>query len=163
IIVTELPYMVKKRALIQKIADLVRDKKLDGISDLRDESDRKGMRIVIELKRDANAQVVLNKLYSQTEMQSSFGIILRALVDDQKQPKILTLREYIDEYLAFQEQVIRRRTNFDLRKALERSHLLEGLIVAQNNIDEVIQIIRNSYDDAKQRLMDRFSLDDVQA
>ena len=163
IIVTELPYMVKKRALIKKIADLVRDKKLDGISDLRDESDRKGMRIVIELKRDANAQVVLNKLYSQTEMQSSFGIILRALVDDQKQPKILTLREYIDEYLAFQEQVIRRRTNFDLRKALERSHLLEGLIVAQNNIDEVIQIIRNSYDDAKQRLMDRFSLDDVQA
>ncbi len=163
IIVTELPYMVKKRALIKKIADLVRDKKLDGISDLRDESDRKGMRIVIELKRDANAQVVLNKLYSQTEMQSSFGIILRALVDDQKQPKILTLREYIDEYLAFQEQVIRRRTNFDLRKALERSHLLEGLIVAQDNIDEVIQIIRNSYDDAKQRLMDRFSLDDVQA
>ena len=163
IIVTELPYMVKKRALIKKIADQVRDKKLDGISDLRDESDRNGMRVVIELKRDANAQVVLNKLYSQTEMQTTYGIILRALVDDQKQPKILSLRDYIDEYLAFQEQVIRRRTQFDLRKALERAHLLEGLIIAQDNIDEVIHIIRTSYDDAKQKLMDRFSLDDIQA
>ena len=163
IIVNELPYMVKKRALIKKIAELVRDKKLDGISDLRDETDRNGMRIVIELKRDANPQVVLNRLFAQTEMQSSFGIILRALVDDQKQPKILTLREYLDEYLAFQKQVIRRRTNYDLRKALERAHLLEGLIVAQDNIDEVIHIIRTSYDDAKQKLMDRFSLDDVQA
>ncbi len=163
IIVTELPYMVKKRALIKKIADQVRDKRIEGISDLRDESDRNGMRVVIELKRDANAQVVLNTLYSQTEMQTTYGIILRALVDDQKQPKILSLREYIDEYLAFQEQVIRRRTQFDLRKALERAHLLEGLIIAQDNIDEVIHIIRSSYDDAKQKLMDRFSLDDVQA
>ena len=163
IIVTELPYMIKKRALIKKIADQVRDKRLEGISDLRDESDRNGMRIVIELKRDANAQVVLNKLYSQTDMQTTFGIILRALVDDQKQPKILSLRDYIDEYLAFQEQVIRRRTQFDLKKALERAHLLEGLIIAQDNIDEVIQIIRTSYDDAKQKLMDRFTLDDVQA
>ncbi len=163
IVVTELPYMVKKRALIKKIAEQVRDKRLEGISDLRDETDRNGMRIVIELKRDANANVVLNKLFAQTEMQSTYGIIMRALVDDQKQPKILTLREYIDEYLAFQEQVIRRRTNFDLKKALERAHLLEGLITAQDNIDEVIQIIRTSYDNAKERLMERFSLDDIQA
>ena len=163
IVVTELPYMVKKRALIKKIAEQVRDKRLEGISDLRDETDRNGMRIVIELKRDANANVVLNKLFAQTEMQSTYGIIMRALVDDQKQPKILTLKEYIDEYLAFQEQVIRRRTNFDLKKALERAHLLEGLITAQDNIDEVIQIIRSSYDNAKERLMERFSLDDIQA
>ncbi len=163
IVVTELPYMVKKRALIKKIAEQVRDKRLEGISDLRDETDRNGMRIVIELKRDANANVVLNKLFAQTEMQSTYGIIMRALVDDQKQPKILTLKEYIDEYLAFQEQVIRRRTNFDLKKALERAHLLEGLITAQDNIDEVIQIIRTSYDNAKERLMERFSLDDIQA
>ncbi len=163
IIVSELPYTVKKRALIKKIADQVRDKRLEGISDLRDESDRNGMRIVIELKRDANAQVVLNRLYSQTELQITFGIIMRALVDDQKQPKILSLREYIDEYLAFQKQVIRRRTQFDLNKALERAHLLEGLIIAQDNIDEVISIIRNSYDNAKERLMERFGLDDVQA
>ena len=163
IIVSELPYMVKKRALIKKIADQVRDKKLDGITDLRDETDRNGMRIVIELRRDANAQVILNKLFAQTEMQSSFGIIIRALVDDQKQPKILTLRNYLDEYLAFQKQVIRRRTQFDLNKAQERAHLLEGLLIAQDNIDEVIHIIRTSYDDAKERLMNRFSLDDVQA
>ncbi len=163
IIVSELPYLVKKRALIKKIAEQVRDKRIDGISDLRDETDKNGMRIVIELKRDANAQVILNKLFSQTEMQSTFGIIIRALVDDQKQPKILTLRNYIDEYLAFQEQVIRRRTQFDLRKALERAHLLEGLITAQDNIDEVIRIIRTSYDEARERLMERFSLDEVQA
>lgn len=163
IIVTELPYMVKKRALIKKIADQVREKRLDGISDLRDESDKNGMRIVIELKRDANAQVVLNKLYAQTDMQSSFGVIMRALVDDQKQPKILTLREVLDEYLAFQEEVITRRTRYDLKKALERAHLLEGLIIAQDNIDEVIKIIRESYDNAKENLMNRFSLDDVQA
>ena len=163
IIVNELPYMVKKRALIKAIADQVKDKKIEGISDLRDESDRQGMRIVIELKRDANAQVVLNKLYTQTAMQSTFGIILLALVDDQKQPKILSLRQIIDEYLAFQEQIIRRRTEFDLKKALERAHLLEGLITAQDNIDEVIHIIRTSYDDAKQKLMDRFGLDDIQS
>ncbi len=163
IIVTELPYLVKKRALIKKIAEQVRDKRIEGISDLRDETDRNGMRIVIELKRDANADVVLNKLFSQTEMQSTFSIIIRALVEDGKQPKILSLRNYIDEYLAYQKQVVRRRTQYDLKKALERAHLLEGLIIAQDNIDEVIHIIRTSYDDAKIRLMERFGLDDVQA
>ena len=163
IVVTELPYMVKKRALIKKIADQVRDKRLEGISDLRDETDRNGMRIVIELKRDASPQVVLNKLFSQTELQSTFGIIMRALVDDQRQPKILSLRNYLDEYLTFQEQVIRRRTSFDLNKALERAHILEGLIIAQDNIDEVIKIIRSSYDNAKENLMSRFNLDDIQA
>ncbi len=163
IIVNELPYLVKKRDLVKKIADAVKDKRIEGISDLRDESDRNGMRIVIELKRDANAQIVLNRLFAQTAMQSTFGVIMRALVDDQKQPKILTLKEVIDEYLAFQKQVIRRRTQFDLNKALERSHLLEGLIIAQDNIDEVIKIIRSSFDDAKERLMARFDLDDVQA
>lgn len=163
IIVTELPYLVKKRALIKKIAEQVRDKRLEGISDLRDETDRNGMRVVIELKRDANAEVVLNKLFSQTEMQSTFSIIIRALVEDGKQPKILSLRNYIDEYLAYQKQVVRRRTQYDLKKALERAHLLEGLIIAQDNIDEVIHIIRTSYDDAKIKLMERFSLDDIQA
>ncbi|MGN0546929.1 MAG: DNA gyrase subunit A [Acutalibacteraceae bacterium] len=163
IIVTELPYLVKKRALIKKIAEQVRDKRIEGISDLRDETDRNGMRIVIELKRDANAEVVLNKLFSQTEMQSTFSIIIRALVEDGKQPKILSLRNYIDEYLAYQKQVVRRRTQYDLKKALERAHLLEGLIIAQDNIDEVIHIIRTSYDDAKIKLMERFSLDDIQA
>ena len=163
IIVTELPYMVKKRALIKNIADQVKEKRLEGISDLRDETDRNGMRIVIELKRDANASVVLNKLFAQTAMQSSFGVIMRALVDDQKQPKILSLKQVIEEYLAFQQQVLRRRIKFDLKKALERAHLLEGLIVAQDNIDEVIHIIRTAYDDAKEKLMERFSLDDIQA
>ncbi len=163
IIVSELPYMVKKRALIKTIAEQVRDKRIDGISDLRDETDRNGMRIVIELKRDANPQVVLNTLYAQTAMQSTFGIIMLALVDDQKQPKILSLRQVIDEYLKFQEDVIKRRTQYDLRKALERAHLLEGLIVAQDNIDEVISIIRSAYDDAREKLMARFGLDEVQA
>ncbi len=163
IIVTELPYLVKKRALIKTIADQVKEKRIEGISDLRDETDRNGMRIVIELKRDANAQVVLNKLFSQTAMQSTFSIIMLALVDNQKQPKILTLRQVLDEYLVFQKDVLRRRTQFDLRKALERAHLLEGLIIAQDNIDEVIKIIRTSYDDAKENLMARFGLDDVQA
>lgn len=163
IIVNELPYLVKKRDLVKKIADAVKEKRIEGISDLRDESDRNGMRIVIELKRDANAQIVLNRLFAQTAMQSTFGVIMRALVDDQKQPRILTLKEVIDEYLAFQKQVIRRRTQFDLNKALERSHLLEGLIIAQDNIDEVIKIIRSSFDDAKERLMARFDLDDVQS
>lgn len=121
------------------------------------------MRIVIELKRDANAQVVLNKLYAQTALQSTFSIIMLALVDNQKQPKILSLRHVLDEYLAFQEDIIKRRTQYDLRKALERAHLLEGLIIAQDNIDEVIRIIRSSYDNAKENLMNRFSLDDVQA
>ncbi len=163
IIINELPYMVKKRELIKKIAEQVRDKRIDGISDLRDETDRNGMRIVIELKRDANAQVVLNKLYAQTALQSTFGIIMLALVDNQKQPKVLNLRQVLDEYLAFQKEIIIRRTKFDLRKALERAHLLEGLIIAQDNIDEVIRIIRESYDDARERLMARFGLDEVQA
>ena len=163
IIVTELPYQVNKRQLIKNIADQVKDKRLDGISDLRDETDRNGMRIVIELKKDANAQVVLNNLYKQTALQTSFGIILLALVDDQKQPKILSLRQILDEYLRHQEQILTRRTEYDLRKARERAHLLEGLLIAQDNIDEVIHIIRTAYDDAKQKLMERFALDDIQA
>ena len=163
IIVTELPYQVNKSELVRKIAEQVRDKRLEGISDLRDESDRIGMRIVIELKKDANPQVVLNNLFKQTALQSSFGIIMLALVDDQKQPKILSLRQIIDEYLNHQNEVLTRRTEYDLRKARERAHLLEGLLIAQDNIDEVIHIIRTAYDDAKQRLMDRFGLDDIQA
>ena len=163
IIVTELPYQVNKSELVRKIAEQVRDKKLEGISDLRDESDRIGMRIVIELKKDANAQVVLNNLFKQTALQSSFGIIMLALVDDQKQPKILSLRQILDEYLAFQMEVLTRRTQYDLRKARERAHLLEGLLIAQDNIDEVIRIIRSAYDDAKERLCERFGLDDIQA
>ena len=163
IIVTELPYQVNKSELVRKIAEQVRDKKLEGISDLRDESDRIGMRIVIELKKDANPQVVLNNLFKQTALQSSFGIILLALVDDQKQPKILSLRQIIDEYLTFQMEVLTRRTQYDLRKAQERAHLLEGLLIAQDNIDECIRIIRSRYDDAKEALMERFGLDDVQA
>ena len=163
IIVTELPYQVNKRQLIKAIAEQVKDKRLDGISDLRDETDRNGMRIVIELKKDANPQVVLNNLFHQTALQSSFGIIMLALVDNQKQPKILSLRQIIDEYLAHQMEVLTRRTKFDLRKAQERAHLLEGLLIAQDNIDEVIRIIRSAYDDAKQRLMERFGLDEVQA
>ena len=163
IIVNELPYQVNKRQLIKTIADQVHDKRLEGISDLRDETDRNGMRIVIELKRDANPQVVLNRLFTQTALQSSFSINMLALVNNQTQPKILSLRHILDEYLAFQEDVIVRRTRYDLRKAEERAHLLEGLLIAQDNIDEVIRIIRSSYDDAKQNLMDRFGLDDVQA
>ena len=163
IIVHELPYQVNKRQLIRTIAEQVRDKRLEGISDLRDESDRNGMRMVIELKKDANPQVVLNRLYAQTALQSSFSIIMLALVNDQKQPKILTLREYLDEYLTFQEQVITRRTIYDRRKAQERAHLLEGLLIAEANIDEVIRIIRESYDDARENLMARFGLDEVQA
>ena len=163
IIVTELPYQVNKRQLIKTIADQVKDKRLDGISDLRDETDRNGMRMVIELKKDANPQVVLNNLFKQTALQSNFSIIMLALVDNQKQPKILSLRQILDEYLKYQEEVLTRRTQYDLRKAQERAHLLEGLLIAQDNIDEVIRIIRSSYDNAKQNLMERFSLDDVQA
>ena len=163
IIVTELPYQVNKRALVAAIADQVREKRLEGISDLRDESDRNGMRIVIELKRDANAQVVLNNLLKQTQLQTTFSINMLALVDDQSQPRILSLRHVLDEYLTFQEEVIARRTEYDLRKARERAHLLEGLLIAQDNIDEVIKIIRESYDDAKENLMARFGLDEVQA
>ena len=163
IIVTELPYQVNKRQLIRNIADQVHEKRIEGISDLRDETDRNGMRIVIELKRDANPQVVLNRLFAQTAMQSSFSINMLALVNNQTQPKILSLRHILDEYLAFQEDLIVRRTKFDLRKAEERAHLLEGLLIAQDNIDEVIHIIRTSYDNAKQRLMERFGLSEVQA
>ncbi len=163
IIVSELPYQVNKRQLIKSIADQVKDKRLEGISDIRDETDRNGMRMVIELKRDANAQVVLNKLFTQTAMQSSFSIIMLALTDNQSQPKILPLRNILTEYLTFQEDVITRRTVYDLKKARERAHLLEGLLIAQDNIDEVIRIIRTSYDDAKERLMERFGLDDIQA
>ena len=163
IIVSELPYQVNKRQLIKTIAEQVKDKKLEGISDLRDETDRNGMRMVIELKKDANPQVVLNNLFKQTALQSSFGIILLALVDDQKQPKILSLRQILDEYLTYQIEVLTRRTQFDLKKARERAHLLEGLLIAQDNIDEVIRIIRSAYDDARERLMERFGLDEVQA
>ena len=163
IIITELPYQVNKRMLIKAIADQVEDKRLEGISDIRDESDRNGMRIVIELKRDANPQVVLNRLFAQTQLQTTFAINMLALVENQRQPKILSLRHIIDEYLKFQEEIIIRRTRFDLKKAQERAHLLEGLLIAQDNIDEVIKIIRSSYDNAKENLMQRFGLDDVQA
>ena len=163
IIITELPYQVNKRMLIKAIADQVEDKRLEGISDIRDESDRNGMRIVIELKRDANPQVVLNRLFAQTQLQTTFAINMLALVENQRQPKILSLRHIIDEYLKFQEEIIIRRTRFDLKKAQERAHLLEGLLIAQDNINEVIKIIRSSYDNAKENLMQRFGLDDVQA
>ena len=163
IVVTEIPYQVNKRMLIKNMADQVEDKRLEGISDIRDESDRNGMRIVIELKRDANTQVVLNRLFAQTQLQTTFAINMLALVDNQSQPRILSLRHIIDEYLAYQEEVILRRTRHDLRKAQERAHLLEGLLIAQDNIDEVIHIIRTSYDNAKENLMARFALDDVQA
>ena len=163
IIVTEIPYQVNKRQLIKNMADQVEDKRLEGISDIRDESDRNGMRVVIELKRDANPQVVLNRLFAQTQLQTTFAINMLALVDDQSQPKILSLRHILDEYIAFQEEIIIRRTKYDLKKAQERAHLLEGLLIAQDNIDEVIHIIRSSYDNAKENLMNRFGLDDVQA
>ncbi len=163
IIVTELPYQVNKKHLVENIAEQIRDKRLDGISGLRDESDRNGMRIVIELKRDANSQVVLNRLFAQTQLQSSFCVNMLALVNNQSQPRILSLRHVLDEYLTFQKEIIVRRTRYDLRKAQERAHLLEGLITAQDHIDEVVHIIRNSYDNAKQNLMNRFGLDDVQA
>ena len=163
IVVTEIPYQVNKRMLIKNMAEQVEDKRLEGISDIRDESDRNGMRIVIELKKDANSQVVLNRLFAQTQLQTTFAINMLALVKDQSQPKILSLRHILDEYVAFQEEVILRRTKYDLRKAQERAHLLEGLLIAQDNIDEVIKIIRESYDDARDNLMVRFGLDEVQA
>ena len=165
IIITEIPYQVNKRMLIKNMADQVEDKRLEGISDIRDETDRNGMRIVIELKRDANPQVVLNRLFTQTQLQTTFAINMLALVEvnGKLQPKILSLRHILDEYIAYQEQIIIRRTRFDLKKAQERAHLLEGLLVAQDNIDEVIHIIRTSYDDARQRLCQRFDLDEIQA
>ena len=163
IIVTELPYQVNKRQLIAAMAEQVREKRLDGISDIRDETDRNGMRIVIELKKDANPQVVLNRLFAQTQMQTTFGVTMLALVNNQKQPKILSLRHILDEYLAYQEEIITRRTQFDLKKALERQHVLQGLLIAEENIDEVIKTIREAYDDAKERLMARFDLSEIQA
>ena len=163
IVITELPYQVNKRMLIKSMADQVEDKRLEGISNIQDESDRNGMRIVIDLKRDANPQVVLNRLFNQTQLQVSFAVNMLALVDNQHQPKILSLRHIIDEYLNFQEEIIIRRTKYDLKKAQERAHLLEGLLIAQDNIDEVIKIIRTSYDNAKENLMSRFGLDDIQA
>ena len=163
IIVTELPYQVNKRMLIAAMAEQVRDKRLDGISDIRDETDRNGMRIVIELKKDANPQVVLNRLYAQTQMQTTFGVTMLALVNNQSQPRILSLRHILDEYLRYQEQIITRRTQYDLKKALERQHVLEGLLIAEENIDEVIKTIRESYDDAKERLMAKFNLSEIQA
>jgi len=163
IIVTELPYQVNKARLVETIAEQVHDKRIDGISGLRDESDRNGMRVVIELKKDANPQVVLNRLYSSTQLQTTFAIVMLALVNNQTQPRILTLRQVLDEYIAFQEEIIVRRTRFDLKKAKERAHLLEGLLIAEEHIDEIIRIIRSSYDDAKERLMGRFQLSDVQA
>ena len=163
IIVTELPYQVNKRQLIAAMAEQVRDKRLEGISDIRDETDRNGMRVVIELKKDANPQVVLNRLFAQTQMQTTFGVTMLALVKNQQQPKILSLRHMLDEYLAFQEEIITRRTQFDLKKALDRQHVLQGLLIAEDNIDEVIRTIRESYDNAKELLMERFSLSEIQA
>ena len=163
IIVTELPYQVNKRQLIAAMAEQVRDKRLEGISDIRDETDRNGIRVVIELKKDANPQVVLNRLFAQTQMQTTFGVTMLALVNNQQQPKILSLRHMLDEYLAFQEEIITRRTQFDLKKALDRQHVLQGLLIAEDNIDEVIRTIRESYDNAKERLMERFSLSEIQA
>ena len=163
IIVTELPYMVNKANLILKIAELVKLKKIDGITDLRDESNREGMRVVIELRRDANANVILNQLYKHTDMQTSFGIINLALVDNQ--PKVMNLLEMLGYYLKHQEDVVTRRTKYDLNKAEERDHILQGLLIALDNIDEVIQIIRSSANtnEAKTRLMERFGLTDVQS
>ena len=162
IIVSSLPYQVNKAKLVENIAHLVREKRIEGISEIRDESDRKEkVRVVIELKRDANAQVVLNQLFKNTQMQTSFGIIMLALVNGE--PKILTLRQCLDYYIEHRKNVVLRRTQFDLDKALARAHILEGLKIALDNIDEVIQIIRNSYDDAKERLMEKFGLSDIQA
>ena len=163
IIVTELPYQVNKRQLIANMAEQVRDKRLEGISDIRDETDRNGMSVVIELKKDANPQVVLNRLFAQTQMQTTFGVTMLALVNNQQQPKILSLRHMLDEYLAFQEEIITKRTQYDLKKALDRQHVLQGLLIAEDNIDEVIKTIRESYDNAKERLMERFSLSEIQA
>ncbi|MBR3600581.1 MAG: DNA topoisomerase 4 subunit A, partial [Lachnospiraceae bacterium] len=163
IVVTELPYMVNKARLIQKIAELVKEKKIDGITDLRDESSREGMRIVIELRKDCNANIILNQLYKHTQMQDTFGVIMLALVD--QEPRVLNLLEMLTHYLAHQEEVVTRRTKYDLKKAEERAHVLEGLLIALDNIDEVIKIIRGSASvaDAKLSLMERFGLTDIQA
>ena len=161
IIVTEIPYMVNKARLVESIADLHREKRIEGITDLRDESDRQGMRIVVELRRDANPQVVLNRLFQYTQMQETFSANMLSLVDGQ--PRVLPLRDMLDYYIKFQYEVVERRTRYDLRKAEERAHILEGLAIACDNIDEVIHIIRTSYDEAPERLMERFSITEVQA
>ena len=163
IIITELPYQVNKARLLENIAENVKNKRIEGISALRDESDRDGMRVVIELKKDANAQVTLNRLFKLTQMQITFAMVLLALVDNQSQPRILSLRQILDEYIAFQKEIIERRTRYDLQKARDRAHLLEGLRIACDNIDEMIRIIRSSYDDARERLMEAFSLSEIQA
>lgn len=161
IIVTEIPYQVNKARLIEKMADLVKEKRIEGISEIRDESNRKGMRIVIELKKDANAQIILNRLYKHTQMQESISMIMLAIVDGR--PRILTLREILDEYLKHQKEVVTRRTIYDKKKAEARAHILEGYRIALDNIDEIIKIIRSSYNDAKERLMERFGLSEIQA
>ena len=166
LVISEIPYTMIGAGIgkfLNDVCSLVETKKTSDIVDISNMSSKEGIRIVIELKKDANPQVTLNRLFSQTQMQTTFGVILLALVDNQMQPKILTLRQILDEYIAFQEEVLTRRTRYDLRKAQERAHLLEGLLIAQDNIDEVIRIIRSSYDNAKERLMERFGLDDVQA
>ena len=164
IIVTELPYLVNKARLIEKMADLVRDKKIDGITNIADHSSREGMRICIELRRNANANVILNQLYKHTQLQDTFGVIMLALVEN-NQPKVLNILELLQYYLKHQEEVVTRRTQYDLNKATERAHILEGLLKALDNIDEVIRIIRGSRNtqEAKQRLMERFQLSDAQA
>lgn len=161
IVVTEIPYQVNKARLIEKMADLVKEKRIEGISEIRDESNRKGMRIVIELKKDANAQIILNRLYKHTQMQESISMIMLAIVDGR--PRILTLREILDEYLKHQKEVVTRRTIYDKKKAEARAHILEGYRIALDNIDEIIKIIRSSYNDAKERLMERFGLSEIQA
>ena len=162
IVITEIPYGVNKAVLIKKIADLVHEKRIEGISDLRDESDRDGLRVVIELKRDANAQVVLNQLYKYTQLEDTFSVIMLALVD-RTSPQVLSLKQVLVHYLNFQKDVIVRRTTFDKKKAEARAHILEGLKIALDNIDEVINIIRSSYNDAKARLIERFAFSDEQA
>ena len=161
IVFTEIPYQVNKARLIEKIAELVKDKRIEHISDIRDESDRDGMRIVVELKKDANPQITLNRLFKHTQLQDTFSVIMIALVDGQ--PKLLNLYDILDNYIKFQKEVVTRRTRYDLKKAEERAHILEGYIIALDNIDEVIKVIRSSYNDAKQKLMERFGLSDVQA
>ena len=161
IIVTEIPYQVNKARLIEKMAEMVKEKRLEGISEIRDESNRKGMRIVIELKKDANANIILNRLYKHTQMQETISMIMLAIVNGK--PRILNLREILDEYLKHQKEVVTRRTIYDKKKAEARAHILEGYRIALDNIDEIIHIIRNSYNDAKEKLMERFGLSEIQA
>ena len=161
IVFTEIPYQVNKARVIEKIADLVKDKRIEHISDVRDESDREGMRIVVELKKDANPQVTLNRLFKHTQLQDTQSIIMIALVNGE--PKILNIYEVLKHYIDFQEEVVTRRTEYDLRKAQERAHILEGYLIALDNIDEIIKLIRSAYNDAKKKLVERFSLSEIQA